>query len=779
MTVPRFRVALALGAALCLFMVMPLSATAAPGELDPSFGTGGRARTEVAAGSGAVAVALQADGKIVTAGQCVVEVDTWGFCLTRHTVDGGLDASFDGDGKVTTTIGTDGLGHGRGFAYAVAIQADGKIVVAGQCGVVPGLDGFCLARYNDDGGLDTSFDGDGRVLTLMGTAGSVQGIANAVAIQSDGKIVAAGWCQAVGSGFGSLCLARYTSDGSLDPLFGPADNRLFNFAFSGSPPKAIVLQADGKIVVAGGCGGPTQLCLVRYQNCFLVPGESCVDGGNIAGRLDGSFGSSGIVATTLGEYATDYLAVEAAIQAEGKIVAGVGCVTPTGIEFCLARYAGDGSLDPTFGTGGILETPIGDGDAYVAGLVIQGDGKIVAAGGCVTVVSGTTSCLARFESDGGFDSSFGVDGEVIGDPLIDGPLTGLVLQDDGKLVTAGACHPPLAFGFCLARYHGVTNVVSPPIGIALTPAKPTMANGTHQQFTATGTYADGSTADLTTEVTWASATPAVATISAGGLAHALAPGATTISAMLGPVSGDTVLTVALTPQTITFDPLADKTYGDPDFAVSASASSSLAVSFGASGNCTSSETIVHITGAGSCTITASQPGEASYAAAPSVSRTFSIGKASQTITFGALANKRLGDPDFAVAASASSGLAVAFSARGTCTVAGARVHLTGAGSCTITASQAGNANYNAAPAVSRTFSIARRAQRCTVPRVIGKPLAIARSMLAKGHCRTGVVTRVYSRTRRRGVVIGQSRRPGRVLPANSKVNLVVSRGRSR
>jgi PASTA domain/NHL repeat len=233
--------------------------------------------------------------------------------------------------------------------------------------------------------------------------------------------------------------------------------------------------------------------------------------------------------------------------------------------------------------------------------------------------------------------------------------------------------------------------------------------------------------------------------------------------------------------TITFHPLAPKTYGDPDFTVSATASTGLTVSFSAGGNCTVSGTRVHITGAGSCTITASQSGDVNNPAAPSVSRTFPIAKASQTITFAALANKRLGDPDFTVSARASSGLPVLFIALGRCTIAGTRVHLTGRGLCTITAVQPGNANYGAAVAVAWTFTIGRRAQpvRCRVPRVISKKLGNARSMISKAHCRTGTVTRVYSRTRRKGVVIGQSRRPGQVLPANSKVDLVVSRGRRR
>jgi hypothetical protein len=237
-------------------------------------------------------------------------------------------------------------------------------------------------------------------------------------------------------------------------------------------------------------------------------------------------------------------------------------------------------------------------------------------------------------------------------------------------------------------------------------------------------------------------------------------------------------------QTITFGGLPNKTYGDPDFAVSAAASSGLPVSFSASGSCTVSAGTAQLTGAGSCTITASQSGDGNYNPATPVSQSFSIARAGQTIVFGPLANKTYGDPDFAVSASASSGLAVSFAASGNCTVSGSTVHLTGAGSCTVTSSQPGNANYNAAPPVSQSFSIATKAPlqsptRCTVPRVIGKRLGAAKLTIRRSHCRTGKVGYAYSRIRRKGIVISQSRRPGRVLPANSKINLVVSRGRKR
>jgi photosystem II stability/assembly factor-like uncharacterized protein len=164
-------------------------------------------------------------------------------------------------------------------------------------------------------------------------------------------------------------------------------------------------------------------------------------------------------------------------------------------------------------------------------------------------------------------------------------------------------------------------------------------------------------------------------------------------------------TVHKADQTISFAALANKTWGDPDFTVSASATSGLTVTFMASGVCTVTGTTVHITGAGGCTITAQQGGNGNYNAAPDVQRSFTVNKADQTITFAALADKTFGDPDFTVSATASSGLAVSFSASGGCTVSGTTVHITGPGGCTITASQAGNANYNPAPSVPQTFSV--------------------------------------------------------------------------
>ena len=165
-------------------------------------------------------------------------------------------------------------------------------------------------------------------------------------------------------------------------------------------------------------------------------------------------------------------------------------------------------------------------------------------------------------------------------------------------------------------------------------------------------------------------------------------------------------------QTITFGALANKTWGDADFNVSATASSGLPVTFtvGGTDQCTIAGTLVHITGAGSCTVTAHQAGDATHQPAPDVPQTFTISKANQTITFPAIGNRTYGDADFNVSATSDSGLTVTFTSTGDCTVAGTLVHITGAGSCTVHADQAGDSNYFAAPQVDRTFSIAKANQ---------------------------------------------------------------------
>jgi hypothetical protein len=208
----------------------------------------------------------------------------------------------------------------------------------------------------------------------------------------------------------------------------------------------------------------------------------------------------------------------------------------------------------------------------------------------------------------------------------------------------------------------------------------------------------------------------IATVSATGLSvgsHSFTANYAGDNAAAASSSSTVVQVVNKADQTITFGTLANKTYLNADFTVSASSTSNLIVSFGASGNCTLNGTTVHITGAGSCTITASQTGDSNYNAATSVPQTFTINKANQTITFGALSAKTYGNADFSVSATSTSNLTVTFGVSGNCTSNGTTVHITGAGSCTVTASQAGDTNFNAAANVPQTFTINKANQTIT------------------------------------------------------------------
>lgn len=159
------------------------------------------------------------------------------------------------------------------------------------------------------------------------------------------------------------------------------------------------------------------------------------------------------------------------------------------------------------------------------------------------------------------------------------------------------------------------------------------------------------------------------------------------------------------PQAISFDTLEGRTFGSEDFTLTASSTSGLPVSFTAAGQCTVAASTVHITGAGECSITAEQRGNESFSAAPAVTQSFVIAKAAQSITFDALADQMTGSPDIPLLASGTSGLPVTFQASGSCTVTGDSAHPGSPGTCTITAAQAGNENYLAAPDITRAFSV--------------------------------------------------------------------------
>jgi uncharacterized delta-60 repeat protein len=327
------------------------------GSLDSTFGGGdGQVLTDLGGDDSASAVAIQADGKIVVAGTSTAGGNPFNFALVRYKTGGGLDPTFDGDGKVLTDfLGSDTL-------LDVAIQTDGKIVAAG----VTGLSGdFALARYNSNGSLDASFDGDGRVVTDFGDDDG----ARAVAIQADGKIVAGGSTFA-GTGADPIdfALARYNPDGSLDPSFSDDGKVVTDFGAQDAAAD-IAIQADGRIVAAG---------FRAPRDPVPQPGDFAIARYNLDGTLDSSFDGDGRVVT---DVAADDTSLGLAIQPDGKIVAaGMSRINGSSpFDFALARYNPGGTLDRTFTGDGKVLTDF-DADDQAQAVAIQPDGKIVAAG---------------------------------------------------------------------------------------------------------------------------------------------------------------------------------------------------------------------------------------------------------------------------------------------------------------------------------------------------------------------------------------------------------------
>jgi uncharacterized delta-60 repeat protein len=350
--------------------IMALARYRRDGALDPSFGNGGRVTTDLTSGSPEriTALAQQADGKLVAAGEAVSGPDPRGtifdFALTRYNPDGSLDPTFGSGGTVTTDFADD-----NDEAAAVVVQPDGKLVIAGSATTGIGQDpfprtliDFALARYNPDGSLDSTFGQGGKVTTnfIDGTDRAA-----ALVLQPDGKLVAAGLAfiettpdiHNERTGFG---LARYNPDGSLDPTFGTGGT-----VISDTPDllraTALVRQPDGKLVAAGTAVGPNRnapLALVRY---------------NPDGSPDPTFGTGGTVVNDFGgvfQWPTGLVR-----QPDGKLAVAGGTDA-----FLLARFNPNGTPDPKFGTGGLVTTSLGPAGGGPEALAMQADGKLVAAG---------------------------------------------------------------------------------------------------------------------------------------------------------------------------------------------------------------------------------------------------------------------------------------------------------------------------------------------------------------------------------------------------------------
>jgi uncharacterized delta-60 repeat protein len=408
----RFRVG-----AMTLILAVVGAASAAAGARDPSFSGNGKALTDFTArGDFAGAVAVQTNGKIVVAGSAAFDGRDPKFALVRYKPNGTRDPTFGGDGKVVTNFTP-----GEDAVYGLAIQPDGKIVAAGDAGLRTGNSRFALARYKTDGTLDTTFGGDGKVTTDW-TSGNDP--VSSVVLQPDGKIVVAGGV-AYNARNPKLALARYQPNGHLDPTFGNGDGKVrTDVRARRDYANAVTLQPDGKII-AGGIGIPRRsraLCeLVRYEP---------------DGTLDHSFSGDGKLTTNFTRLDDSVHGV--VVFPGGDVVAGgIANFGKFNARFALARYDSDGSLDSGFGGDGKVTTNLTPGDDQAWDIVLQPDGKVVVGGDARR--KGGRFAAARYRSNGSLDPTFGSGGVAfVNFTERDDFAFALARQStDGNLVLAG------------------------------------------------------------------------------------------------------------------------------------------------------------------------------------------------------------------------------------------------------------------------------------------------------------------------------------------------------
>jgi uncharacterized delta-60 repeat protein len=425
-----------------------LNVAAAPGDLDVSFGgqgIKGAATIGSTSSNLSAAVAIQADGKILVGGR--INNATAEFLLVRYTASGVLDPTFGINGRVTTIVGLSGK------VNALAIQSDGKIIAVGTCATVT-KNVFCLARFNSDGSLDTSFSGDGK---LTASIGSGNDEANAVALQSDGKIVVAGTC--VGETNRDFCLARFETDGSFDTTFGTLHSSASGFDTSGNGNGKLILSLNvdndeahalllgnvggfNTFRIAGICGrGSGGGGIARFCEFALITFPSGSLGSNFSGSALrqhevglGAVGVHSMVRTSFG----------------GTVLVGY-CAPEGNIQFCLVLSGA---------TGNPVTTAIGTKSDYARAAVIQADDKLVVAGYCENDLQTRTDfCSARYNVDASgvsLDTTFGSGGKVT--TQFGGASTralAVALQSDGRIVAAGVCDGSTGgslYDLCVARY---------------------------------------------------------------------------------------------------------------------------------------------------------------------------------------------------------------------------------------------------------------------------------------------------------------------------------------
>lgn len=396
---------------------------AQPGELDPSFGDNGIVKTEIGLGSPVIYSSSGIQALTQTNGSVYLVFRAGNFTLiTKKHMDGSTDVTYGNNGFSVAALIT---------PASAVMQTDGKIVVTGS---VKGTTGSssnqtdaALARFNTDGSLDKTFSGG-----IVSTESARTDAATCIAIQSDGKIVIAGWGE--GDGFnGYILVARYNSDGSPDNTFGIGGvviNDLYNEDDKGETARSIAIRNDGKIVLLGNTSEGR--ILIRY---------------NSDGSFDNTFNGNGKKPLNNSPGLNSLL-----IDSDEKMILAGSSWNGSDNDFAIFRFNADGSPDNTFDGDGAKTINFGYDD-QASSMAFQLDGKIIIAG---TTNNNTINfAIARCNTDGSPDNTFSGDGKQITDfgPSTSDYLNSIAVQKDGKIIVSGYTIKPGATSVAAARYN--------------------------------------------------------------------------------------------------------------------------------------------------------------------------------------------------------------------------------------------------------------------------------------------------------------------------------------
>ncbi len=373
-------------------------------------------------------------GKMLVVGSSLTADNFFDFVLMSYHQDGSKDHTFGKEGKATVDFK-----GAADHANTIAIQADGKILIAGY---TKSKDkDFAIARFMPNGSLDLSFGDKGRVVTDFKTyqfprsgeeslqeemfGSKSDDVVNDIDIRSDGRIIVAGY--ATGGVVRKFALAQYLPNGSPDLAFGKSGKLVHRVGLFDEEIKSIMVQPDGKVVAAGSSEynypGKSYFLLTRYLE---------------DGKLDKTFGDAGSVVTAIGQ--RENVIAAATLQNDGKIVvAGHSSSLLGGYDFAVARYKANGALDTAFGEEGSVLKSLGGNSSQATGVSIQADGKIVVAG---TVTAGFTQqvALMRLNHKGKIDADFGSAGVLNSRSLTtrnQDQAHAVALQADGSIVVVG------------------------------------------------------------------------------------------------------------------------------------------------------------------------------------------------------------------------------------------------------------------------------------------------------------------------------------------------------